>query len=336
VRLAETHSTLETQDAGLIQSLSREALLGDLFYAGTLGYYAQYLALSHITGLNVGAHHYLAAGIGSVGYEPTVRYLFGLPRAIEPGGVYFDIPMLQVIGASDGNAEKQKNYTLQVGLLSSALEHVTPERMFDDPNDGVTPDAISAVKALQKANAQGQRIYRITQANMNAVLGNIHHDRATLAEIRNAVQAGREVITHTDSVSVPGWGGAGYIILDWETGEGAYKISGGNNGSMLIVAGIVLIALAITIGMFSAANAPLLAISIAVAEVLLLTAAAAFILAGISLVRGDLRSCSNYLTLAWSSLGIAFAKVVPGYGASIAATLGISVLTNDVNGQLCR
>jgi hypothetical protein len=32
-------------------------------------------------------------------------------------------------------------------------------------------------------------------------------------------------------MSVPGWSGAGYIILDPEPGAGAYKISGGANGS---------------------------------------------------------------------------------------------------------
>jgi hypothetical protein len=42
--------------------------------------------------------------------------------------------------------------------------------------------------------------------------------------------AGLEVITHTDAVSVPGWSGAGYIIFDPETGSGAFKIGGGQNG----------------------------------------------------------------------------------------------------------
>jgi len=44
---------------------------------------------------------------------------------------------------------------------------------------------------------------------------------------------GKEVITHTDAVSVPGWSGAGYIIFDPQTGSGAYKIGGGQNGSYL-------------------------------------------------------------------------------------------------------
>jgi len=44
------------------------------------------------------------------------------------------------------------------------------------------------------------------------------------------ITPGKEVITHTDPVTVPGWIGAGYIIQDPATGAGAYKINGGENG----------------------------------------------------------------------------------------------------------
>ncbi|WP_440995002.1 hypothetical protein [Arhodomonas sp. SL1] len=44
---------------------------------------------------------------------------------------------------------------------------------------------------------------------------------------------GKEVITHTDAVSVPGWSGAGYVIFDPKTGAGAWKIGGGVNGGSL-------------------------------------------------------------------------------------------------------
>jgi heme/copper-type cytochrome/quinol oxidase subunit 4 len=102
-----------------------------------------------------------------------------------------------------------------------------------DP-DAEQPNAISAVKALQIASAQGQRIYQITQENMSTALANINHDQETMDEIEASLNAGKEVITHTDAVSVPGWSGAGYIIIDPDTGAGAYKISGGANGGYLI------------------------------------------------------------------------------------------------------
>jgi hypothetical protein len=47
-------------------------------------------------------------------------------------------------------------------------------------------------------------------------------------------------------VSVPGWSGAGYIILDPETGSGAFKIGGGQNGGLLFIVG----ALMFFLGMF--------------------------------------------------------------------------------------
>ena len=64
-----------------IKSISYE------FRRPSLGYYAQLTALSHIMGLQAGAHYTLAAGTGTFGYEPNVSYFFGFPRAITPGGV---------------------------------------------------------------------------------------------------------------------------------------------------------------------------------------------------------------------------------------------------------
>jgi hypothetical protein len=212
-----------------------------------LGYYAQLTALSHLMGLQADAHYTLAAGIGTFGYEPKVSYFFGFPKSIQPGGIALDMPMVVVTASNDGDAAKKKQYTLQTGILSSALEHAVPEQLFTNAqNPG---EAISAVKAIQKASAAGQRIYHITPANQSAILGNIHHDSDTMTDIRNAINAGKEVITHTDAVSVPGWTGAGYIITDADTGAGAYKISGGGNGgwfTLLAVASTALLMLAVS------------------------------------------------------------------------------------------
>jgi hypothetical protein len=60
------------------------------------------------------------------------------------------------------------------------------------------------------------------------------------------------VITHTDSVSVPGWTGGGHIILDPEDLTGAYKISGGLDGGLLILLGMMLAFLAVAVLFFIA------------------------------------------------------------------------------------
>jgi hypothetical protein len=232
--LTATKTLLESGDPIQIGQLTREDLLGEMFQAGVLGYYAQYIALSYIAGLQQGAFHTLGAGLGSLGYEPKVDYFFGFPRAIEAGGVALNIPIINISGTKTPDPEQKKNFLLQIGVLSSALEHGVPEQMFVDADPAAPPpDAFSAVKALSKANSQGQHIYHLTNANQAATLPAIHHDGATMDEIRNALAVGKEVITHTDAVTVPGYSGAGYIIFDPVTGDGAYKIAGGANGSFL-------------------------------------------------------------------------------------------------------
>jgi hypothetical protein len=257
-RLEQTKAKLESPDQAQLAALTREDLLGDLFHAGTLGYYAQFTALGHLAASAGQGNYRLTAGYGTLGYEPKVDYFFGLPRAIQPGGVVLDIPVIHVVSASDGDKEKRRQLNLQVGMIGSALEHAVPEQMFTDPSDPThKPDAISAVKALQKANAQGQRIYHLTPANQAQTLPNLHHNPMVMAEIRAALNAGKEVTTHTDAVSVPGWSGAGYLILDPVTGDGAYKIGGGMNGSVEKQKQLDML-----IGMFAGAELALLTVSL--------------------------------------------------------------------------
>jgi len=42
-----------------------------------------------------------------------------------------------------------------------------------------------------------------------------------------------KIIVHEREVSVPGWSGTGYMVIDPVTGDGAYLISGGGNGGFL-------------------------------------------------------------------------------------------------------
>ncbi|MDH5368468.1 MAG: hypothetical protein OEW99_00470 [Gammaproteobacteria bacterium] len=234
-KITNTKAILQSQDPTQIQSLNREDLMGDMFYAGTLGYFAQYTVLTHVSGLQQGSFQGLLPSVGTYGYVPKVNYFFGFPRSISPGGVEMDLDTVSTFtGTKTNNQAQLVDFVQQTGTLSSALEHAVPEQMFtSSTNPG---EAVSAVKALVLANQQGQRTYHITNENQLTALPNIHHDESTMSEIQSALSAGKEVITHTDSISVPGWTGAGYIILDAETGEGAYKINGGLNGGNIVLA----------------------------------------------------------------------------------------------------
>jgi apolipoprotein N-acyltransferase len=71
------------------------------------------------------------------------------------------------------------------------------------------------------------------------------------ADIVNAVNAGKVVTVSKTNITYNGWTGCGYIIIDPTTGNGAYMISGGMSGAivvLLITMGLVLLVLAVATG----------------------------------------------------------------------------------------
>jgi len=131
----------------------------------------------------------------------------------------------------DNKAQKRLNYSQMVGGRYSAMEHLVPEQMFS--TDDAPAQGISAVKAISIANTQGQKIWTINQANLDVAMAEINLNSETEREIRNSVNTGKVVTTHEQRLNFNGWIGEGYIILDPETGAGAYKIAGGGNGGFL-------------------------------------------------------------------------------------------------------
>jgi len=231
-RLANTASTLATGDDALVESLDRESLFGEHFHAGLLSYFSQLGTVGTVSALTTGAHYQPTLSAGTFGYVPTVGYLFGIPHSITSGSVVMDLDRVAHIASTDGQGrDAWKNLNIQLGALASALEHAIPEQMFVPP--GFEGEGVSAVKAIQKAIVQGQRVYHITPENFSQVLPHLNQSALAMGDIRAAASAGREVFVHTDPVEVPGWTGAGYIILDPATGAGAWKITGGANGGSL-------------------------------------------------------------------------------------------------------
>ncbi len=111
------------------------------------------------------------------------------------------------------------------------MNHQVPEMMFS--TDDSPAHGISAVKVIAIASAEGQRIWTIDQNNWHLAQDALNLPADTLQDIRNAVHAGKVVTTHEEQILFHGWVGEGYIILDPETGGGAYMIAGGENGGFL-------------------------------------------------------------------------------------------------------
>ena len=73
---------LQSNDQTALASITREDLLGDMMYAGTLSYFAQLQAQSQLAALASKVKTGLIASKGIFGYEPKITYLFGLPHLI--------------------------------------------------------------------------------------------------------------------------------------------------------------------------------------------------------------------------------------------------------------
>ena len=142
-------------------------------------------------------------------------------------------------------------YNKMRGQYGSAMEHAIPEQFWvdknkcsylDDKGNIKNPslpqcaEAISAVKAIAIAQSEGQKIYTINKDNAATALPKLTLSGTAGAEIRNAIEAGKEVTFHEKAISAHGWSGQGYIIVDPETGAGAYLIEGRGNGGGLFFA----------------------------------------------------------------------------------------------------
>ena len=131
----------------------------------------------------------------------------------------------------NNNRERWVAFNRAIGARMSAMEHLVPEEMYsadDNPAHG-----ISAVKALQLAAAEGQKIWTVTQSNLNQAMAALNLSSAVEADIRNAVRTGKEVSAHEDTINFHGRPSAGYMVIDPETGAGGYLIAGGENGGVI-------------------------------------------------------------------------------------------------------
>ena len=236
---------------------------------------------------------------GTFGYEPNQSTFFGINRGIEAYGAFMNVRTAQVVKDRAGNSDNAMQLNLQVGMLSSALESGIPEQMFTDPNTGIMPQGFSTATALAMAMQQGQKIYIITQQNKATTLPALHLDSLAMSDINNALATGKEIVTHTDKLTIPGFAGSGYAIIDPTTGDGIYKISGGKNGGfILLLAGALLFLL---IYMEIASGAAMLSPALLAASFIL---ALSFVVAGIALINGDKQLCTKAMSTGLTVLTI--------------------------------
>jgi hypothetical protein len=237
-KLEATKTKLEAQD---FTGLTKEDILGDLLYTTVITYFAELDTIDNVSAKTIGV---LATRLPSAGRffnAVVVDYIFGMPLTASSNGFSMDIGLIRKqVRTPDGTKDKQIQYMLASGSNSSAIEHSVPEMMWSTANNPA--QGISAVKALQIANDHGVPIYMIGSSNIDTVLPQLQLDNNTIADIQNSVNAGKVVTVSKTNITLNGWSGCGYIIVDPQTGAGAYMLGGGLNGAAIVASlkGIVI------------------------------------------------------------------------------------------------
>ena len=211
---------------------TKHDLTGKTLQAGILSYFAVNDTQDELAASILNTVSYRLPSYGVFSNNIKTTYAFGLiPKSIKYTGVLMDIDLLALtVTAKNNSIEERINFVKNIGNRLSTYEHIIPEQLFN--NDEGTLQAISAVKALFLAAQEGQKIYTFTNSNINEI-NQLNIDGNVKAEIINAINSGKQSTVSERAITLNGWSGVGYIIIDPETGSGAYKISGGANGGAM-------------------------------------------------------------------------------------------------------
>lgn len=112
------------------------------------------------------------------------------------------------------------------GIHDSYLEGFVLDQLFDQERG----TGVSATRLMQRAQAEGARVYRVDQSNAAAVLPLLAVGETVKSDIRDAVAIGKYGVVPDREFAAGNWRGAGYYLIDPVTGAGAYLIDGGYNG----------------------------------------------------------------------------------------------------------
>ncbi len=203
---------------------SSDAGLGEQLYLSAMTYFWEVDRQTDVVASQAGVVYAKQSGEGIFGLSLSVLQLFGIPKSVIVNGTNIDVDRAVYIPVSkSGDTQAVINFVSTSGSLGSGSEHGIIEQLY-----GV--DAISAVKAIQLANAQGLKTYQITSANLATVLPVLQVSSAVKIDIQNAVNAGKQVVIPERELQVNDWRGVGYIVSDPTTGAAGYLISGGIAG----------------------------------------------------------------------------------------------------------
>ena len=247
-KLEQAQAAPESQRAAILQGITGDHLTGDLLTATLWGYYAAIQSHGAIASSQAQMFDRPALSYGLFHAQVRPNKLYGIvTTGISFQGLNMDIGHLRHTRwvknddpsapinnkpelTANGKSAAQNRwiaYNKMRGQYSSAMEHAVPEQFWVDktqcrytddqgqiqnPAQADCAQAVSAVKAIAIAQAQGQKIYTINQSNAATALPKLPVGGTVGQEIQSAVQAGKEVTVHEKPISAHGFTGYGYTI----------------------------------------------------------------------------------------------------------------------------
>jgi len=228
-RRAKLAQWLYLNQTGLVTYVDTDDIKGEILYTIAISYFAELDLFNNIMAKTSGVTLYRQPSESIVMSSLSVTYLFWSPYSVEYGGVGLDVDRnIYSVHAIRGNIESERGFMLKSGVIGSSLEHTILEQIL-----GI--EAISAVKIIQIANNMGVPVYRINESNVNEILPKLQVSEAVKSGVQNAVASGLIVTIPERDIDYGSWTGIGYIVLDPESGAGAYMISGGFAGGTTIL-----------------------------------------------------------------------------------------------------
>lgn len=162
-----------------------------------------------------------------VSIDVSVEYVFGMPLHVSLSSLGFDVDRnIHLAIPIDGNLNKKKEFMILSGMTSSFYEHKVLEEIYN-------VDSVSAIKIIQIANERGIPVYSLNSGNISSYINSLQVSSDVKTDILNAINAGMDVTIPQQELQINDWFGTGYIVMNPQTGSGAYMISGGLAGSCL-------------------------------------------------------------------------------------------------------
>ena len=231
--LETTQAKLEAEDHN---GLTKQQLVGNMLYNTILSYFALNDLQDRISEGQDFCVGYRSPSYGLFETNLQPRYWFGVPRQVALSSFAMDVD--SVVGIKvhkDNDHDEWVKINKIQGVRLSAMEHAIPEKIFGTANVDVY--GVSAIKALQEAVNEGQKIWVVDRGDLGVFLGNNELSGDIEEDIGSAVLSGKVVKIHGKPIEKNGFGFVGYIVEYPDTGSGAYMIGSGEDGSFILVSG---------------------------------------------------------------------------------------------------